>query len=131
MAVVAQRVHEEQAVLGDGVADGRTPSGAGRAVDVRLAEALVADDGDVVARAVGAVDVVRLDPEARFGEVRADVLVLQPGRRVEQVRVQLPLVVEVRRPRPGRRNCAPAGALAVPASPGGMMWKKRPFAVPS
>ncbi len=97
VAVVAQHVHEEQPVLGLGVAD---PEGGRRtrvAVDVGDAEALVADDRDVRAPAgvVGARDVAGLDPEVRLGEVLADVGVLEPRRGVEQVGVEVALVGEV------------------------------------
>ena len=58
-AGVAQRVHEEQAVLGGGVAEPEHRAVAVAAVDVRDAEALVAHDRDVAARGVAALDVAR------------------------------------------------------------------------
>ena len=61
---VAQRVDEEQPVLGGDVAGAEHRSGAAGPVDVRDA-VLVADDGHVVARAVGALHVAGLDPEGR------------------------------------------------------------------
>ena len=97
MAGVAQHVHQEQAVLGAGVARAEHHAGARGAVDVRHAVAVVALDRHVGARADARGEVAFLDAERRVLEVVADLLVGQRRRAVQQVRVQRQLVGVVRR----------------------------------
>ena len=97
-AGVAQGVHEEEAVLGSGIAGAEHGARAGRAVDVGGAE-LVADDRDVVARAVGPVDVGGLDAEAAVVEVVVEIGLVQRRIVEDQVRIWGELVVAVGRQR--------------------------------
>jgi hypothetical protein len=85
-ADVPQRIHQEQPVLGGGVALREHRRVARRAEDVGRAEALVADDGDVGGRRVDAVDVVFAHAERRVFEVVEDLLFGQPGRCVDEAR---------------------------------------------
>ena len=103
-ARVPQRVHGEQPVLGAHVAE---PEHRGRArlpVDVRHAEAAVADDRHLVVagRRVDPLGAVLLHTEGRVLEVLGDVGLLQARSRVHQVAVHLQLVRRVLRPRSGR-----------------------------
>ena len=100
-AGVAQRVHEEQAILGGDVAEAEHRAVARLAVHVRDAEALVAQDRDVRARGVAALDLAGGHAEARVLEVLRDARGLQPGRRVHEVAVHPELVAAVRLLRPG------------------------------
>ena len=106
-AGVAQHVDEEQAVLGGDVAGAEHRAAAGGAIDVRHAEALVADDRDVAARA----SMVRstslgLDAERGVLEVLADVARPSARGRVDEVAVHRQLVVVVRRALPVARKAA-------------------------
>ncbi len=98
---VPQHVHEEQPILGRGVAGAEHRARARLPVDVGNAE-VVADDRDVVARALGALEVPRLHPEGRVLVEARDVGALQPGHRIREVRVHPKLVVAVGRHSAGR-----------------------------
>src|SRR5204862_6164351 len=90
----AQRANDEGPAPRDPVALSEVRAAARRAVDVRHAE-VVADDGHVVARALGALDLPRLDPEGGVlvegGKLRA----LQARRRICEVDVRSELVLRV------------------------------------
>ena len=133
---VAEGVHEEEAVLGGGVADAEHRPVAGGAVDVRDAEG-VADDRHVRARAVAAL-LPALDAEAGVLEEALEVRALQPRRGEDQVPVAVELVGvvlrlgargeeveelrEARRPVGARRQDVPeAAVVVVPVRLGGRL----------
>ena len=90
-ARVAQHVHHEEVVLRGGVARAEHHPGARAPVDVRAPEG-VAHDGHIRARADRRLGLPVRHAEPRFREVLADVLLLEAGRRVEEVRVGVALV---------------------------------------
>ena len=96
-ADVAQDVHREQPVLRAHVAGAEHRAVARGAVDARDAEPLVAQDRDVVARAVALLDVALAHTEARILEVRAQVAGLHGRAGEHEVLVGLELIVGVRR----------------------------------
>ena len=98
-AEMAQDVDEEEAVLGRGVAEAELGAGAGGAVDVRHAELRVAHDRDVVARALGALDVARPHAEGGVLVVAGNVGLADVRRAEDEVGVHVALVGVVRRPR--------------------------------
>ena len=100
---VAQHVHQEEAVLGPRVARAEQHVGAGGAVDVRHAVALVADDREAGAtqRALRGLDIPRLHAEGRVLVVVGDLRVGEGRVRVHQVAVERQLVEPVLRPLAG------------------------------
>ena len=94
---VAQRVDEEQAVLGSGIADPEHQLGAGVAVDVGHPELLVTHDRHPRLGGLGALRVTGRDPERRVLEVVRDRGRRDRSGRRGQVGVHRELVVVVLR----------------------------------
>ena len=130
-AGVAQHVHQEEAVLGAGVAGGEHRVGAGFAVDVGNAEGFVADDRRPRARFDRRFDFGGRDAEGGVLEVVRDLFFGQPRRAVDEVFVERLLVGRVRRQRaeppeleqltegvepvlPGRQHVAEAAGVICP-----------------
>jgi hypothetical protein len=118
-AGVAQHVHEEQAVLGPGVAEPEHRAVARAPVDVGDAEALVAHDHHVVARHVAALDVRGAHAERRVLVEARDVGGRQPGHVVDEVAVHAELLAAVRDGLPGGDERRQLGQGVQAARPGG------------
>ncbi len=109
---VAEDVHEEQTVLGGRVARAEHRPRAAGGVDVGHAEGGVADDRDVVARAVRALRAAVRDAEARVLEQPVERPRVERPRRAQQVAVHTELVVAVGGARAAgqeRRELRPVG----------------------
>ena len=97
---VSQHVHEEQAVLGSGIARGELGVRARVAEDVRRAKGLVAHDDGARTRHLDALDLVGRHAEARILVEAAEVGGLEVRRHLLEVGVRRDLILLVRRHAP-------------------------------